>query len=246
MPVGAQERVRGGPLPRPTELLLLPDTPRGHQAAPMPGNAFLETQRRLLFVIRFDRASAGQEISVRIFSVNTTQSNGATVGQTAIAIENAGTLPIAVSLPRNWPVGEYGIALSRNGQAIATLPFLVRPESPRNGPITVGEILVERSLGQGQFESAPRPRPSDRSIFFATRAQGSRTDGARITWIFTAVETAGGAAEVARAMIERQYIENTPLEFDVSMPRDWPVGRYRLDLLIDNEPAASREITIAP
>lgn len=245
MPVGAQDRERGGPLPRPTELRLLPDTPRGHQAAAIQGNAFVETQRRLLFIIGFDRAAAGQQIQARIFAVNTTASNSATIAQAEIAIENGGTLPMAVTLPRNWPVGEYGIALSRSGQAIATLPFFIRPESPRNSPITVGEILVERSLGQGRFEPAPQPRPDDRTIYFMTRAQGSRTDGASITWIFTAVETAGGAAEVARAVVERQYIENTPLDFDVSLPGDWPVGRYRVDLLINNQLAASRAITIA-
>lgn len=246
LPVGAQQRGPAGPLPRPTQLQLLPDTPRGHQAVPLQGNAFVETQRRLLFLIRFHRAAAGQQIDVHVFAVNTTLSNTATVGQVQIAIESAGTLPIALTLPRTWPVGEYGIALSRNEQAIATLPFFVLPEAPRNGPITVGEILVERSIGQGRFEPAPSPRASDRTIFFATRAEGSRTDGARITWIFSAVETAGGAGEVPRAEIERQYIENTPLEFDVSLPRDWPVGRYRVDLLIDNQPAASRQIAITP
>jgi hypothetical protein len=225
---------------------LLPDTPRGHQAAPMQGNTFVETQRRLLFIIRFDRAAAGQVISVRAFAVNTTLSNTANVAQTEIAIESAGTLPLVLSLPRDWPVGEYGIALSRSGQDIATLPFFIRPESPRNGSIRVDEFLVERSLGQGRFEAAPRPRPNDRNILFSTRAEGSRTDGARLTWIFRAIETAGGAGEVVRAEVARQYIENTPLEFDVSLPRDWPVGRYRLDLLIDNQPAASHEITIAP
>ncbi len=229
-----------------TGLRLMPDTPQGHGAPPLAGNAFVETQRNLYLLLTFTPAVSGQSFMLRVRTVNTTASNVAVLVQGEAAVTPSGLIPVHLTRQQNWPVGDYAVIVEQAGREVARLPFSVQPAAPRNGPITVSGVTAGRAAAAGAFEPAPQLRSADRRIRFQVSTQGARTDGARLTWVFTAVETTAGAREVTRDDIPRQFLEDTLLDCVVSLPRDWPVGRYRLDLLIDGAPALSHNVAIGP
>lgn len=231
------------PAPR---LMLYPDTPRGHSADPLPGTQFPETQRRKLLIAHLDRSLGGQTVEVEVRAVRTTLPGPevAYAGRGPVAAD--GRLPISVQIQRTWPVGHYAVSIAAGGQEIANLPYRVVAEPPRIGAITVDRFEVERRLGPDRFEAAAPPRAADRHLNIIARTRGARTDGAKVTWVFYAVETAAGSAEVTRFEVADRPLEDTILQFDVSLPRDWPVGRYRIDLHVDDRRVGAHEFRIEP
>lgn len=243
LPALAQDRPRGA-APRPV-LQLLPDTPRGHGADPLPGNAFPETQRKLWFRVLLGPEAARQTFRARFVAVTTTRGSGIEIAATEAVADAGGTLRLDFSLPRDWPVGDYAIVLARGGQEVATLPYAIQPAAPRNGRVAPTAIEIARLAANGGFDLVDQPQPRDRVLAFLTTLQGARTDGLRVTWTLHAVETTGGAGQVVRSETPRQYVEDTEIHVRVSLPRDWAIGRYRVDLELDGSPAASREFRIA-
>lgn len=230
----------------PARLEAFPDTPRGHASQPLPEAVFPETQRRLLMTAHLDRAHAGRTVSVQIDAVRTTLTAPERVYEGRGPVGPTGQLPITVTLQRNWPVGHYTVSISADGQPTVTLPYRVEPTSPRIGAITVERFQLDRLVAAGRFEPANPARAADRNLFLVAHTRGSRTDGARVTWVLVAVETTAGTAEVIRLNTLDRFLDDTPLQFNLSLPRDWPAGRYRADLLIDGRRIAAHDFRIEP
>jgi hypothetical protein len=237
---------QGGQVHKPTGMHLLPDTERGHAAIPLPSRRFVETQLRQLMLVTFDKAAAGQTYRFAIRAVDTTASASAVLLTGEAAVTSEGVVPLQARLPGKWPVGTYDVLVSRNGLDVERLAYEVVPEKPRVGPITVESIAIERVVRPGQVEGATPIRASYRHLNFAAVAKGANTDGVKLTWVLRAEQTTGGAGEVSKLEIPKRLIENTEIMFDVELPRDWPTGRYRVDLSIDDKPAASRTFQIEP
>jgi len=230
----------------PTGLRLVSDTPRGHLGETISGDAFVETQRRLLMLVTFDKAAAGQPMDVWVRAMKTTASRSALLISGSVKIDAEGRIPLTVSLPRQWPVGEYVVQVARPGEKPVELPFRVRPESPRSTPLKVSAIELDRIVGAGKSERVQRFLPSDRHWNFGATVEGARTEGVDVRWVLTAVQTTSGSAEVGKIDVPRRPIENTELQFDMELPRDWPVGRYRVELFLNGKSEAMKEFDVRP
>lgn len=232
------------PGPRPTAMTLLPDTAKGHFGQPLAANAFPETQQRQLILLTFDKAAAGETLTFSIRARSTTASVRAVIFQTEAKISDEGLVPIHVRLPSDWPVGTYDVIVSRGDQAIAALPYRVVAEQPRVAALTFGDVVIERVVGPGKVEPAEPVKAGYRHLNFSVTATGANTNGVNLTWVFTALDTTAGAQELRRVDEPGRPVENTDLQFDIALSRDWPLGRFRIDLFVDGKPAVSRGFTI--
>lgn len=248
LPAAAQDRIRGGaphPAAQGPALQLLQDPGHGQRAVPIAGNAFPENQRELLFNVLLGRGAARQRFQVQVIGVRTTYSNGFNVTRAEGDTDADGTLPVTLTIRRDWPVGEYTVIVSQDGREVANLPFVIRAVSPRNTPLSVPSIEILRQVQGGRSEPTPRPRARDRELVFAATIEGARTDGADVTWVLRAVDTTAGAGVILDRELPRQYIENSEITFEVEVERDWWIGRYRVEVVVDGRVVGARDFDIA-
>ena len=233
---------------RPKGMKLFPDTPQGVKGTALPGNEFVETQQRLLFLVEFDPASAGTKIDVAIMSVRTAAGLEQAIFTSGDKIGPDGRLPIELKLPRHWPVGQYDVRLGASERLIASLPFKVVPTAPRNTPIkaaTAIGIVVTDTAGKPAIVATPKP--SNRQLNFVIDTSGSNTAGASVSWTLTALETSNGNnVLVGENTVANWPLENTRLPFDVELPRDWPTGKYRIEVKIDGQLLNALQFEIKP
>jgi hypothetical protein len=68
-----------------------------------------------------------------------------------------------------------------------------------------------------------------------------------VTWVCTAVDTSAGKNQkVSGIDIEAWPLDDTTLTFDVELPRDWPTGKYRLEVWVDGESLGKYDYEIKP
>lgn len=234
---------------RPRQLKLFADTAKGLSGEPLTANEFVETQHRQLFIVEFDKSVAGTQIDIAIVSVRTTGGVEQVIFSASEKILPDGRLPIELRLPRNWPVGYYDIRLGVNERLIARLPYKVLPTAPRNTAIKAnGDIKIVRVSDDGKdLLLVTEPRAAQRSLNFILDTTGSNTDGASVTWTLTALKIANASnLTIGVNTIDDWPLENTRLEYEVELPRDWPPGQYRVDVKIGSQLLAALQFNIAP
>ncbi|HRJ68344.1 MAG TPA: hypothetical protein PK812_01955 [Beijerinckiaceae bacterium] len=231
---------------RPTGLALLPDTPKGHFGTPLPSTQFNEHQQRKLMLITFDKSAVGQTLNFAVRARSTTASAPAVVFRASATVNEQGLVPIEVKLPRKWPVGHYEVLVFQNDQPVGVLPYRVIADPPRETELSFGDVAIEKVTGPDQVEPVEKVRSSYRHLNFSVKVSGANTNGINLTWVFSAIETTSGSRELHRQDDANRPVEDTELQMDVSLPRDWPIGRYRVDLFVDGKPVVTRGFTIEP
>lgn len=227
-------------------LKLFPDTPKGYLGTPLPGRDFSPSQRRKLMVFYFDPRTAGQAISVRVVGAKTPIG----LEKQVMFIEKGtvdkeGRVPLEVSYPKDWPVGAYRVEFRQGGKVVEQAEYRVKAETSKRTPIKLQEIKIYRIKAGGGSEETSTPKASDHYLAFAAHTRGARSDGARVNWVLSAIDTtAGKKPGIGSVEVKDWPLDDTILTFDMQLPRDWPTGKYRVEVAVDGESIGSREFSI--
>lgn len=224
---------------------LFPDTDKGHYGTPLKGYELQSEQKRQLFILYFDKTAVGQQVAVRIVAAKTTAGLEKEVKRfPPAAIDQEGRLPIELSLPRPWPAGFYRLEVS-HGKSIAGLVYRVRPAATKKTPVKLQGVKIFRDMPNGSLEEVQTPKTTDRHLYFALETRGAQTDGAKVTWVCTAVDTSSGKnKKVAGVDIDEWPLDDTTITLDIELPGDWPKGKYKLELFVDGQPIGAHSYEV--
>ena len=230
------------------DLKLFPDTDKGHFGTPVNGHELPADQKRQLFILYFDKSAAGQQAAVRVVALKTTVGLEKEVKRfPPVTIDKEGRLPLELTSPRPWPVGYYRIDVSDGKSMIGQVGYQVKALAPKKTPIKIQGVRIFRDGAGGKVEQVTSPKPTDLHQYFAVDTKGAQTDGAKVTWVCTAVDTSAGKNQkVGGVDIEAWPLDDTTITLDLELPGNWPTGKYKLELWVDGQSIGSHSYEIKP
>jgi hypothetical protein len=86
--------------------------------------------------------------------------------------------------------------------------------------------------------------PSDHVQWFRTDLPVTVTKGQKVNWVITAVDTTGGKNVKVTETEKVAEKDTNDVGMNVSLPKDWPIGEYRVDLSIDGKQVSSFDYAI--
>lgn len=108
-----------------------------------------------------------------------------------------------------------------------------------SGPLAVQKVTLSRTEGG---EAVTSFSPTDR-IFYAAIELNRIETGLTAKTVWTAVDTAGGQ-NVEIAQKEFSSLAANIIKAEVELPRDWPAGKYKLDISLNGTIAKTVEFTV--
>lgn len=106
-------------------------------------------------------------------------------------------------------------------------------------PLSVQKVTLSRSEGGEALTSFS---PTDRTLYAAIELSRIET-GLTAKTVWTAVDTAGGQ-NVEIASKEFSSLAINTIKAQVELPRDWPTGKYKLDIYLSGTIAKTVEFTV--
>ena len=113
-----------------------------------------------------------------------------------------------------------------------------------NGSVKIDGVLLARDDGNGKpGEIATSFKPSDRTIHGVVKLDHLE-NGLKVKFSWVAVAAAGS---VNQTIAEQEFsaLTETTLYGILVLPQDWPTGKYRLDISVNDTLAQSVDFTIA-
>ena len=229
-----------------TGMTLFPDTPQAQAGPPLKGYEFKDSQLQQYLTLNFDEAAAGKKVNVTLIAARTTLGMEKLVKRfNEAVISPDGKLPVSIKLPQAWPVGSYRLQISSEGQRIGNAGYKVVPTEAKRTPITLSKVHIYREKADGGVEEVTKPKVTDHHLYFAGDTKGAQTDGAKVTWILNYFEPEKGTTQKAAGVdILGWPLDNTVVTFDVTLEKDWPEGRYAVELSVDGEPVGQHAFEI--
>jgi hypothetical protein len=230
------------------DLKLFPDTEKGHFGTPHKGYELPADQKRQLFILVFDKTAAGQQAAVRVIATKTTVGLEKEVKRfPPVVIDQEGRLPIELSSPRPWPAGFYRLEVSDGKSLIGQVGYQVKAAVAKKTPIKVQGVKIFHDKAGGGVEEVQAPKATDRHQYFAVETRGAQTDGAKVTWVITAVDTSKGKNQkVSGVDIDKWPLDDTTITLDIELPGSWPTGKYKLELFVDGASIGAHSYEIKP
>lgn len=225
-----------------TGLKLYPDTPEAQAGTPFDRFEFKDTQTQQYATLIFDPSAAGQKVSVELIATKTTLGVEKPVKSFDDAVIPADArLPISVKLPTAWPVGWYRFEVRQDGRPIGRAGYRVVPAEMRSTPILVQKFHLFREKETGGLEEVKKAKVTDRHLYFSADTKGARTAGAKVSWVLLYQDGPDSSKppKAAGVDIKDWPLDDTTVSFDVALEKDWPDGRYLLQLRIDDQAIAN-------
>lgn len=145
-----------------------------------------------------------------------------------------------VELPQDWPIGRYRLDLLMDGQVIGSHRYLVSPPWAEQ-IVGAWTLYADQDGAPGaEVESFAN---TQRTLHFEAQTTGYIKRGALLTWRLLDPD----ADEVLSTELEvdaDSAVFNI-LTYQVSLPEDWPVGRYRVMLLSGRRLLGAHEFDIS-
>jgi hypothetical protein len=141
----------------------------------------------------------------------------------------------SLSLPSDWPYGNYKVELYVNGKLVATQPYVVSPEV-KDLKATAHALFADDGKG-GRGARLESFTPANHKQHFGVQVNGFFMGKAEAHWKFIAVDTPVGKNQLITEM--KSDVSNTPgdtLTAHVELPQDWPVGKYRAEVSLNGRP----------
>lgn len=107
------------------------------------------------------------------------------------------------------------------------------------GPLAVQKVTLSRTEGG---EAVTSFSPTDRTFHAAIELNRIET-GLTAKTVWTAVETTGGQ-NVEIAQKEFSGLAVNIIKAQVELPRDWPAGKYKLDIYLNGTIAKTVEFNV--
>jgi ABC-type glycerol-3-phosphate transport system substrate-binding protein len=107
------------------------------------------------------------------------------------------------------------------------------------GPLAVQKVTLSASEGGPAVTSF---KPTDH-IFYAAVELNRIDAGLTAKTVWTAVDTTNGQ-NIEIAQKEFSSLAANLIKAQVELPRDWPTGKYKLDIFLNGTPAKTVEFTV--
>ena len=114
------------------------------------------------------------------------------------------------------------------------------------GDVTIESVVLKRDNGSGEGgDTVEKFISTDRKHFFEAKTSAALGPGTKVRWVFTAVDTTAGKNIKVQEVTVNVLLGNT-LTANVSLPNDWPTGKYRADIYINDKLTKSLDYTVDP
>ncbi|NLI79878.1 MAG: hypothetical protein GX442_25960 [Candidatus Riflebacteria bacterium] len=128
----------------------------------------------------------------------------------------------------------------------AVVPAPSMPTQPPANDPDLDQIMLLRDNGSGEpGEQTSSFRPADRSMHFKVTCKSMKWGSTKARWVFTALQTTSGdTGQVAEA--EATTLVANEFTGKLTLPRDWPVGRYQAELFVDDKLVCTIPYLVTP
>ena len=104
-----------------------------------------------------------------------------------------------------------------------------------NEGVTIKSIVLKRDNGKSEAgDTVDQFVATDHIQFFEAETSKLLDAGTKVKWTFTAVKTTSGN-DIAVAEVTTDVLVANQLSAHVSLPRDWPVGSYKVDVFFNEK-----------
>lgn len=114
-----------------------------------------------------------------------------------------------------------------------------------SGPVTVESVTLNKDDGSGKAGDVVTSfSPTDHNFYTVVKL--NRLDvGLKVKLSWVAVDAAGQTANTVVAEKEFSALVGNEIDGNVSLPNDWPTGKYRLNIYLNDTLAKSVDFTVA-
>src|SRR5579862_7482183 len=110
--------------------------------------------------------------------------------------------------------------------------------SGSSGPLKIDSVTLARDDGNGNAgETVTSFSPSDRTLH-AVAKLNQIVSGVKVTFTWVAVDAGGETNQPIESVDDTPAAANVD-ESKLTLPHDWPTGKYRLDVYLDGTLAQS-------
>ena len=103
-----------------------------------------------------------------------------------------------------------------------------------NEGVTIKSIVLKRDNGNSEAgDTVDQFLATDRTQFFEAETSRLLDAGTKVKWSFTAVKTTSGNDILIKDVTTDVLVANQ-LSAHISLPRDWPVGSYKVDVYFND------------
>jgi hypothetical protein len=114
------------------------------------------------------------------------------------------------------------------------------------GNVTITDVVLKRDDGSGAAgDTVDKFVATDHKQFFEATTSAALGPGSKVRWVFTAVDTTAGKDKKVQEVTLDVLLGNK-LTANVSLPNDWPTGKYRADIYINDKLTKSLDYTVDP
>lgn len=208
-----------------------------------PGEAvgeFRPQDRRQHFHVELGEMQVGnRSFQVRYIAQETTDGNEIEVARADFDGLLASEITTHVELPQDWPLGRYRLEVLMEDRVIGTHPYIVTPTWAEQ---IVGYWSLHADRDGEAGDEVERFRASQRTLHFQAQTSGYIRRGARLS--FQLLGPDGAEVNTYAFAIEPDSPVFNILTYQVSLPENWPSGRYRVQLLSGRRLLGAHEFEI--
>ena len=114
-----------------------------------------------------------------------------------------------------------------------------------DAPLKIESYKLMQDNGSGAAGDEVKSfKPANHVQYFTTQLSAFLKPGAKVKWIFTAVDTTAGK-DVKITEADTTAVVANNLTSNLSLTKDFPVGKYKADITIDGAPLGPIEYTVA-
>lgn len=188
---------------------------------------FRPEDRKKHFRIQLGKLELGRRrFEVRYMGEETAAGSDWEVAKADFGALMADQVTTHVELPQDWPIGRYRVDLLMDGRVIGGHRYVVTP--PWAEQIVGAWTLYADADGEPGAE-IERFRSSQRILHFEAQTTGYVKRGARLLWRL--LDPDGDEVLNTELVLEPDSPVFNILTYQVSLPQDWPPGRYQVQLL---------------
>ena len=113
------------------------------------------------------------------------------------------------------------------------------------GTIKIDSTKLMQDNGSGAAgDEVTSFKPTNHVQYFDASLSGMLNVGSKVNWVFTAVDTTAGK-DVKITEVNNTVLTGNHLVGNLSMEKDFPVGKYKIDISVDGKPIGTIEYTVA-
>lgn len=198
-----------------------------------PGDAvehFTPGDRVQHFGIQLDELKVGNHnFTIEFHALETMSGDSGKITSVDAGGLIANTISAQVSLPRDWPTGWYRLDVKMDGKPIGSHRYVISPAWEQQ---KVNLIRLFRDDGAGGAgEEVEAFAASDLAHHFELQSTGYLKRGAVLGIVYTAVDTTAGKnvrVQATEYEVPADASVFNVLTSFVSLPNDWPTGKYEI------------------